>query len=85
MISDALVMRQSVASKGQAIDFSFSVDLSGPCIFGSSYFFFYFLFFRALKAGMQRPLLVCPPHKDYKNSSVVSALGALQALYMVKN
>lgn len=33
---------------------------------------------------MQRPLLVCPPHKDYKNSSVVAALGALQALYMVR-
>uniref|UniRef100_A0A8C3A3X3 Zgc:152830 n=1 Tax=Cyclopterus lumpus TaxID=8103 RepID=A0A8C3A3X3_CYCLU len=37
---------------------------------------------RALKAGMQRPLLVCPPHKDYKNSTVVAALGALHALYM---
>uniref|UniRef100_A0A3Q3WPM1 Cytosol aminopeptidase domain-containing protein n=1 Tax=Mola mola TaxID=94237 RepID=A0A3Q3WPM1_MOLML len=37
---------------------------------------------RALKAGMKRPLLVCPPHKDYKNSSMVAALGALQALYM---
>ncbi|XP_070690469.1 putative aminopeptidase W07G4.4 [Pempheris klunzingeri] len=37
---------------------------------------------RALKAGMQRPLLVCPPHKDYKESSVVAALGALHALYM---
>ncbi|KAI3372699.1 hypothetical protein L3Q82_023159, partial [Scortum barcoo] len=37
---------------------------------------------RALKAGMQRPLLVCPPHKDYKNSTMVAALGALQALYM---
>lgn len=37
---------------------------------------------RALKAGMQRPLLVCPPHKDYKNSTLVAALGALQALYM---
>lgn len=46
--------------------------------------FFDFLTFRALKAGMQHPLLVCPPHKDYKNSSVVAALGALQALYMVK-
>lgn len=40
--------------------------------------------FRALKAGMKRPLLVCPPHKDYKNSSMVAALGALQALYMVR-
>ncbi|KAM8760239.1 putative aminopeptidase W07G4.4 [Acanthopagrus schlegelii] len=37
---------------------------------------------RALKAGMQRPLLVCPPHRDYKNSTMVAALGALQALYM---
>ncbi|KAE8291886.1 putative aminopeptidase W07G4.4 [Larimichthys crocea] len=37
---------------------------------------------RALKAGMQRPLLVCPPHKDYKNSTMAAALGALQALYM---
>ncbi|XP_076587257.1 putative aminopeptidase W07G4.4 [Chaetodon auriga] len=37
---------------------------------------------RALKAGMQRPLLVCPPHKDYKHSTMVAALGALQALYM---
>lgn len=37
---------------------------------------------RALKAGMQRPLLVCPPHKEYKNSTLVAALGALHALYM---
>uniref|UniRef100_A0A8P4GGG3 Zgc:152830 n=1 Tax=Dicentrarchus labrax TaxID=13489 RepID=A0A8P4GGG3_DICLA len=37
---------------------------------------------RALKAGMQRPLLVCPPHRDYNNSTLVAALGALQALYM---
>ncbi|XP_060894603.1 putative aminopeptidase W07G4.4 [Labrus mixtus] len=37
---------------------------------------------RALKAGMQRPLLVCPPHKDYKNCTIVAVLGALQALYM---
>lgn len=40
--------------------------------------------FRALKAGMQRPLLVCPQHKDYKNSTLVAALGALHALYMVR-
>lgn len=40
--------------------------------------------FRALKAGMQRPLLVCPPHKDYKNNTLVAALGALHALYMVR-
>uniref|UniRef100_A0A3Q4I022 Zgc:152830 n=1 Tax=Neolamprologus brichardi TaxID=32507 RepID=A0A3Q4I022_NEOBR len=37
---------------------------------------------RALKAGMQRPLLVCPPHADYKNNTLVAALGALHALYM---
>lgn len=39
---------------------------------------------RALKAGMQRPLLVCPPHKDYPNSATVAALGALHALYTVR-
>uniref|UniRef100_A0A3Q2Q085 Zgc:152830 n=1 Tax=Fundulus heteroclitus TaxID=8078 RepID=A0A3Q2Q085_FUNHE len=39
---------------------------------------------RALKAGMQRPLLVCPPHRDYKNSALAAALGALHALYMVR-
>uniref|UniRef100_A0A8C5DL62 Putative aminopeptidase W07G4.4 n=1 Tax=Gouania willdenowi TaxID=441366 RepID=A0A8C5DL62_GOUWI len=37
---------------------------------------------RALKAGMQRPLLLCPPHKDYNNSTLAAALGALHALYM---
>lgn len=37
---------------------------------------------RALKAGMQRPLLVCPPHAGYKNNTLVAALGALHALYM---
>ncbi|XP_041643315.1 putative aminopeptidase W07G4.4 [Cheilinus undulatus] len=37
---------------------------------------------RALKTGMLRPLLVCPPHRNYKNSTIVAALGALQALYM---
>lgn len=37
---------------------------------------------RALKAGMQRPLLVCPPHADYKNNTLVAALGALHTLYM---
>lgn len=37
---------------------------------------------RALKAGVQRPLLVCPPHADYKNNTLVAALGALHALYM---
>lgn len=40
--------------------------------------------FRALKAGMQRPLLVCPQHTDYKTCRLVAALGALQALYMVR-
>lgn len=42
-----------------------------------------FLFHRAMKAGMQRPLLVCPPHADYEKSPLVAALGALHALYMV--
>lgn len=37
---------------------------------------------RALKAGMQRPLLVCPPHANYRNCTLVAALGALHALYM---
>ncbi|KAG5840513.1 hypothetical protein ANANG_G00189600 [Anguilla anguilla] len=37
---------------------------------------------RALKAGMQRPLLVCPPHRSYENGPLVAALGALHALYM---
>ncbi|KAM9743258.1 putative aminopeptidase W07G4.4 [Menidia menidia] len=37
---------------------------------------------RALKAGMQRPLLVCPPHANYKNSTLVAAMGGLHALYM---
>jgi len=37
---------------------------------------------RAMKAGMQRPLLVCPPHGDYEKSTLVAALGALHALYM---
>ncbi|CAL1614964.1 unnamed protein product [Knipowitschia caucasica] len=37
---------------------------------------------RALKTGMQRPLLVCPEHPQYKKSTLVAALGALHALYM---
>ncbi|XP_034026566.1 putative aminopeptidase W07G4.4 isoform X2 [Thalassophryne amazonica] len=37
---------------------------------------------RALKAGMQRPLLICPPHPAYEMSTLVAALGALHALYM---
>ncbi|KAM6965061.1 putative aminopeptidase W07G4.4 [Aplochiton taeniatus] len=37
---------------------------------------------RAMKAGMQRPLLVCPPHSSYEKSTLVAALGALHALYM---
>uniref|UniRef100_A0AAR2JQJ7 Cytosol aminopeptidase domain-containing protein n=1 Tax=Pygocentrus nattereri TaxID=42514 RepID=A0AAR2JQJ7_PYGNA len=37
---------------------------------------------RAIKAGIQRPLLVCPPHSSYKRSTLVAALGALQVLYM---
>ncbi|XP_061116083.1 putative aminopeptidase W07G4.4 [Conger conger] len=37
---------------------------------------------RAMKAGVQRPLLVCPPHSSYENGPLVAALGALHALYM---
>ncbi|XP_062398685.1 putative aminopeptidase W07G4.4 [Sardina pilchardus] len=37
---------------------------------------------RALKAGLQRPLLVCPPHSSYEKSALVGLLGALQALYL---
>uniref|UniRef100_A0A672TCZ0 Putative aminopeptidase W07G4.4 n=1 Tax=Sinocyclocheilus grahami TaxID=75366 RepID=A0A672TCZ0_SINGR len=36
---------------------------------------------RALKAGMQRPLLVCPPHSSYAKSTLVAVLGALHVLY----
>ncbi|MGH0136834.1 UNVERIFIED_CONTAM: hypothetical protein FKN15_019826 [Acipenser sinensis] len=38
---------------------------------------------RALKAGMQSPLLVCPAHSTFKESTLVSVLGALHALYVV--
>ncbi|XP_036434331.1 putative aminopeptidase W07G4.4 [Colossoma macropomum] len=37
---------------------------------------------RAIKAGIQRPLLVCPPHSSYERSTLVAVLGALQVLYM---
>ncbi|XP_030621940.1 putative aminopeptidase W07G4.4 [Chanos chanos] len=37
---------------------------------------------RALKAGMQRPLLVCPAHSSYEKCTLVALLGALHALYM---
>lgn len=37
---------------------------------------------RAMKAGMKRPLLVCPPHCSYEKSTLAAALGALHALYM---
>ncbi|KTG02900.1 hypothetical protein cypCar_00026450, partial [Cyprinus carpio] len=40
---------------------------------------------RALKAGMQRPLLVCPPHSSYAKSTLVAVLGALHVLYTVRN
>lgn len=33
---------------------------------------------------MQRPLLICPCHSSYKRSTLVAALGALHALYMVR-
>lgn len=32
---------------------------------------------------MKRPLLVCPPEGLFKDASLVSVLGALQALYVV--
>ncbi|KAM9476161.1 putative aminopeptidase W07G4.4 [Clarias gariepinus] len=37
---------------------------------------------RAMKAGMQRPLLVCPPHSAHKKNTLVALLGALHALYL---
>ncbi|KAB5567819.1 hypothetical protein PHYPO_G00237220 [Pangasianodon hypophthalmus] len=37
---------------------------------------------RALKAGMQRPLLVCPPHSAYQKNTLAAVLGALHALYL---
>lgn len=40
-------------------------------------------FIRALKAGVQRPLLVCPPHNAYEENILAAVLGALQALYLV--
>ncbi|XP_051950434.1 putative aminopeptidase W07G4.4 [Xyrauchen texanus] len=37
---------------------------------------------RALKAGMQRPLLVCPQHNSYARNTLAAVLGALQVLYV---
>lgn len=37
---------------------------------------------RALKAGLQRPLLVCPPHSSYAKNTLVAVLGALHVLYV---
>ncbi|XP_065103472.1 putative aminopeptidase W07G4.4 [Paramisgurnus dabryanus] len=37
---------------------------------------------RALKAGIQRPLLVCPPHNSYARNTLAAVLGALQTLYV---
>ncbi|XP_028851948.1 putative aminopeptidase W07G4.4 [Denticeps clupeoides] len=37
---------------------------------------------RALRAGLQRPLLVCPPHSSYERSTLAAVLGALQVLYL---
>lgn len=79
--SDAAI--NGIKRSSMAEDFPFPVYFLDPHLYGSCCFFD-FLTFRALKAGMQSPLLVCPPHKDYKHSSVAAALGALQALYMVK-
>lgn len=36
-----------------------------------------------MKAGMQRPLLVCPSHSAYQKNTLVAVLGALHALYLV--
>lgn len=73
-------MPPPVASKGQL---SFIVVIV-VCVSASACFSFV-RHFRAMKAGMQRPLLVSPPHKDYNNSTLVAALGALHALYMVRH
>ncbi|KAK7146320.1 hypothetical protein R3I93_013917 [Phoxinus phoxinus] len=37
---------------------------------------------RAMKTGMQCPLLVCPPHTSYAKNTLTAVLGALQILYM---
>ncbi|KAM9858501.1 putative aminopeptidase W07G4.4 [Aulostomus maculatus] len=37
---------------------------------------------RAMKTGMKSPLLVCPPHKVYRHSTLLATLGALHGLYM---
>ncbi|XP_051897192.1 putative aminopeptidase W07G4.4 [Pristis pectinata] len=37
---------------------------------------------RALKAGMVKPILVCPPEGLFKDASLVTVLGALHALYV---
>ncbi|TRY55483.1 hypothetical protein DNTS_027872 [Danionella cerebrum] len=37
---------------------------------------------RALKTGMKRPLLVCPPHRSYARNTLAAVLGALQVLYV---
>ncbi|CAM4715040.1 unnamed protein product [Leuciscus chuanchicus] len=37
---------------------------------------------RALKTGVQRPLLVCPQHNSYAKNTLAAVLGALQILYM---
>jgi len=54
----------------------------------SSHFFYKafqikFRCFRAIKAGVQTPLLVLPTHPRYKNAGLVTLLGALEALYVV--
>ncbi|XP_043537305.1 putative aminopeptidase W07G4.4 [Chiloscyllium plagiosum] len=37
---------------------------------------------RALKSGMMKPLLVCPPDELFKEAPLVTLLGALHALYV---
>jgi hypothetical protein len=40
---------------------------------------------RALKAGVKAPLLVLPSHPTFRQSELVTLLGALEALYVVSD
>lgn len=83
MTSGASVMQQRAASNGQTFARITSLfDTTDPHVYVTVSLIC--VSFRALKAGMQRPLLVCPQHQDYKTCRLVAALGALQALYMVR-
>lgn len=83
MTSDVLVTQPATPSNGHLTAPHLFMRVLPLCVIfcWSKYFFF---LYSALKAGMQRPLLVCPPHKAYKNSTLVAALGALHALYTVR-